>query len=350
MSKRIAVFGAGAVGGYIGACLAREGYEPTLIDMWAEHVEVMRDKGLSVTEADDKFTVPVNALHISDGQQIKHKFDIIFLAVKSYDTEWACHYIKQLLAPDGVVVNAQNCMNDQLTASIVGHTRQIGCVMTGITVAVWEPGHVSRGILAGRDPGLVVFRVGESHGKITPRAEEIADMLSCIDGATTTTNVWGQRWWKLMSNVSTNAAQATTGLGSRELGQHPRARLVQVQLAKEAAQIGVAQNYDVLPVKGFPLETWANADQSEAFEQLDAKFNLPPGKGPDWPGSMSQDIQKGRKPEVEYMNGFVVEQGRISGIPTPVNAAVVEVANDVGSGALEVGLDNIERILTKAGL
>ncbi len=120
MAKRIAIFGVGAAGSYLGGFLTREGYDMTLIDMWGEHVDVMNEKGLSVTDSGGEFNIAVNAVHLADAWQLEKPFDIIFLAMKSYDTEWASHYIKRFLAPDGVVVNSQNCMNDQLTASIVG--------------------------------------------------------------------------------------------------------------------------------------------------------------------------------------------------------------------------------------
>ena len=116
MSKRIAIFGAGAAGSYLGAFLTREGYDITLIDMWGQHVDAMNEKGLSVSGAQGPFTVPVRAIHMTDAINITEPFDIIFLAMKSYDTEWSSHFIKRFLSPTGVVVNSQNCMNDRLTA------------------------------------------------------------------------------------------------------------------------------------------------------------------------------------------------------------------------------------------
>ena len=348
MSKRIAVFGVGAAGSYIGAFLTREGYDMTLIDMWGEHVDVMKDKGLSVSGSQGEFNVPVNAVHLTDAQLIKEPFDIVFLSMKSYDTEWASHYVKRIVKPDGVVVNAQNCMNDRLTASIVGYQRQVGCIMSGITVALWEPGHVNRGGQPGRERGHDVFRVGELHGKITSRVEEIAEMLSCIDGSRATSNIWGERWSKLTTNSSSNPVQAMTGMGSSGLSENPRARLIQIQICKESAQVGMAQNYDVEPVSGVPVETWARADQGDVLEELDAKFQGRGGGG-DWKSSMAQDVAKGRRTEIEFMNGFIVDQGREAGIPTPVNSAIVEVVKGVDDGSVKPDPSNIERVLGMAG-
>ena len=102
--KRIVVVGAGAIGGYTGAHLARTGEDVTLIDAWPEHVEYVRKHGMQlsgITPA-ETHSIKVPILHISDVQQLtKEKpVDIVFICVKSYDTEWATHLIKSYAAPE----------------------------------------------------------------------------------------------------------------------------------------------------------------------------------------------------------------------------------------------------------
>jgi 2-dehydropantoate 2-reductase len=349
MSKRIAIFGAGAAGSYIGAFLTREGHDITLIDMWGQHVDAMNEKGLSVSGAQGPFTVPVRAIHLTNAINITEPFDMIFLAVKSYDTEWASHCIKRFLSPTGVVINSQNCMNDRLTASIVGFERQVACVMSSITVALWEPGHVNRGGRPGRERGHDVFRVGELHGQITPRVQEIASMLSCIDGSHATSNIWGERWSKLTTNSVGNPVGALTGQGAQTFAQNPRARMIQVHIAKETCQVGLALHVDITPVSGVAAATWARADDRAVFEELEAKFHPRPG-AEDWRSSMAQDVVKGRRTEIEYMNGYTVQRGRELGIPTPVSAAIVEVVKQIDAGTLKPDPANVERVLDLAGL
>ena len=349
MGKRIAVMGVGAVGSYIGAFLTREGHDITLIDMWAEHVETMRSKGIRVLGTQGDFSVPVNAVHLSDARQIREPFDIAFLAVKSYDTEWASHFINRYVTPTGVVVNSQNCMNDQLTASIVGHHRQVGCVMSGITVALMEPGTVHRGGSIGRDRGHDVFRVGELHGAVTHRVEELAEMLSCIDGARTTSNIWGERWAKLTNNASSNPVEAMSGLGSQSLAENPRARLVKIHIAKESVQVGLAHNVHVESALGVTADELAGADKGDVFEELDARM-LPRSGADDWRSSMGQDVDKGRYTEIDYMNGYIVERGAEVGVPTPFNAAIVDIVSEIHSGRARPESSNIERLLDVVGL
>ena len=139
MSKNIVIMGVGAAGSYIGAFLTREGYDVTLIDMWGEHVEAMRANGLRASGSQGDFTVPVKAYHLTDAMQLNRQFDIGFLAVKSYDTEWAAHFLKRFVKRDGVVVDSQNCMNDRLVASIMGYDRTVGCIMSSISPRISPP-------------------------------------------------------------------------------------------------------------------------------------------------------------------------------------------------------------------
>ncbi len=192
MNKRIAIVGVGAVGSYIGALISKAGHDITLIDMWKAHVDRMKEHGLRVSDPQTEFTVPVKAVHLTDAQQISDPFDIIFLSVKSYDTEWAAHFAKRFLVPDGIMVSAQNCMNDPIVASIVGYQREVPCVLSGIAVELWEPGHVQRDTVSA-GPGQNIVRVGEPHGNITHRVEELAELLSCVDGSCATPNIWGER-------------------------------------------------------------------------------------------------------------------------------------------------------------
>ena len=140
-----------------------------------------------------------------------------------------------------------------------------------------------------------------------------------------------------------------TGQGSQAFAQDPRARLIQVHIAKETCKVGLALNVDIAPVSGVDAATWAKADDPAIFEELDAKFHPRPG-AEDWRSSMAQDVVKGRRTEIEYMNGYTVQRGREVGIDTPVSAAIVEVVKQIDTGALKPDPANVERVLSLAGL
>ena len=129
MFERLAIVGTGAIGSVIGGYLSRAGRDITLIDTWAEHVETMKDKGLHITAENGEFTTPVNAMHLGDVNSVLEPFDAIFLAVKSYDAVWATHFAMNYLKPTGVIISAQNGINDEVIAPIVGFSRDIACVI-----------------------------------------------------------------------------------------------------------------------------------------------------------------------------------------------------------------------------
>ena len=348
MSDKIAIMGPGAVGSYVGAFLTREGEDVTLIDMWPEHVETMRRQGLRASGRHGDFTAPVKAMHLTDAQSIQEPFDIAFITVKSYDTEWATHFIKRYVKPEGFFISLQNCWNDSVIGDIVGSDREIGCIASSIEVALWEPGHVNRGGEPGQSHGHTVFRVGEQDGRMTPRVENIVQKLSCIDGAYATDNLWGERWTKLCQNGMGNAISAMSGLGSQDMVQNPGCRLIRIHLAKEGVQVGLAMGLKLLDISGKPAELWADADRGDVFEELDGFLGSRSG-GVNWLSSMAQDVKKGRHSEIDYMNGQVCRKGLEMGIPTPVNDAIVDAMHGIDDGTLQQGAVQVDRILKAVG-
>src|SRR5438552_12747872 len=136
--KHIGILGAGAIGSVVGGLLTKAGRDVTLIDQWPEHVEAMKAKGLRLSGTIGDFVVPVKALHIHELQSVREPFDAIFIAVKSYDTEWATAMPLSYVKPDGVVVDFQNGINDERVAAIAGKHRTLGCVIT-ISAGMYEP-------------------------------------------------------------------------------------------------------------------------------------------------------------------------------------------------------------------
>src|SRR5262247_2987254 len=118
MSMRIGILGVGAIGGIVGGMLAKAGHDVTLIDQWPEHVETMRRVGLRLSGTCGEHLIPVKALHIHEAQSIAEPFEATFVAVKSYDTEWATQLAVTYLRPDGVVVDFQNGINDARVAAV----------------------------------------------------------------------------------------------------------------------------------------------------------------------------------------------------------------------------------------
>jgi 2-dehydropantoate 2-reductase len=341
MGKKIAVVGAGAVGGYVGAHIARAGEEIMFIDPWPEHVAHMRKAGLKVTHAREvaEFVVPVRALHITDVQQLSKEkpVDIAFVSTKSYDTGWATTLISQYLAPSGYVVSLQNCMNEETIAAIVGWGRTLGCIASSITVNLPAPGHIHRG--AGkRGAAHTVFRAGEVHGRSTERAEEVCRLVGHSDSALVTNNLWGERWSKLVVNVMGNGLSAATGLTGAEMIADERVRRFSYRLGSEAIRVGLARGYQLEEIMHLAPEDIARAGEGDAAAErtCDAQRLKDAGRtAAEQRPSMGQDMLKGRRTEIDYLNGFVVRQGEAVGLACRANALLTDLVKRIERGELE---------------
>jgi len=243
------------------------------------------------------------------------------VAVKSYDTEWATMLIRPTLAPGGYVVSLQNCLNEERIAAIVGWGRTVGVIASLISVDLHEAGRVRRTMPKGGQKHTV-FRVGEPHGRITPRIEELAEMFSLIDSAKTTSNLWGERWSKLVQNGMGNGVTALTGLSSGGCLGDDVIRRFQIQLAGEGVRVGQALGFPLEKIRGVEPEQMARAAEGDAAARaaVEALLTPKPGTNPRADiqrPSMAQDILKGRRTEIEMMNGVIAAKGAEIGIATP---------------------------------
>jgi 2-dehydropantoate 2-reductase len=341
MGKKIAIVGAGAVGGYVGAHMVRAGADVTFIDAWPEHVRHMQAQGMRVTHARDvaEFCVPVRALDITQVQQLakERPVDIAFVCVKSYDTAWATTLIAQYLASDGYVVSLQNCMNEAVIAGIVGWGKTVGCIASSITVNLPDPGHIHRG--AGKHGAAhTVFRAGEVHGRMTERAEEVCRLVAAADSAKVTDNLWGERWSKLVTNVMGNGLSACSGLSGRQMLENVQIRRFGVRLGSEAIRVGKALGYHLEEILHLPPETIARAGEGDEAAMLryeEQRFKDAKHTAAEQRPSMGQDMQKGRRTEIEFLNGFVVREGEKIGLACPANATLTDIVKRVERGELE---------------
>ncbi|GGC44446.1 2-dehydropantoate 2-reductase [Siccirubricoccus deserti] len=351
MGQRIAIIGAGAVGCYAGSYMAQAGEDVTFVDMWPEHVETMRAKGLRITHIKDvpEFTVPVRAIHLTELQHVSKErpFDIAFVCVKSYDTAWATLMVKQYLAPGGFVVSLQNCMNEETVAEIVGWGRTLGSIASSITVDLCEPGHVRRASGKG-GAAHTVYRVGEVHGRITDRAKEVCRLVGLSDSAKVTENLWGERWSKLVTNGMANGLSACTGLVSKEILTDDVLRHFTARLGSEAIRVGQALGYTLEEIHHIDPEVIARAGEGDAaakreYDEHRLEEARKPGGGAHRP-SMGQDMVKGRRTEIEFINGFIVDKAKAIGIATPANAALTDIVKRVEKGELQPDPKHIKEL------
>lgn len=350
MGKRIVVVGAGAIGGYAGGHMTRAGHDVTLIDAWPEHVEYMRAHGLHLSglTPEETHVIEVNALHITDVQRFcrERPIDIAFICVKSYDTEWATHLVKPYLAPDGFVVSLQNCINEERIAAIVGWGKVLGCIASLVAAELYRPGHVKRTVPMGGERHTV-FRVGEPHGRVTPRAQEVVELLRAADSGKVTTNLWGERWSKLVINSMRNGLSAATGLSGNERDGREDTRWLSIRLGSEAVRVGQALGYQLERMLGMEPEVLARAGEGSQDALTEITNILAEGakkRSDEQRPSMAQDMAKGRRTETDFINGFVAAQGAAAGVPAPTHAKMNEIVKRVERGEAKASPELVQGI------
>ena len=285
-------------------------------------------------------------LHLTEVQSLARKpVDVAMVAMKSYDTAWATMLIKPYLSQQGFVVSLQNCLNEETIASIVGWGRTVGVVASLISVDLFEAGRIRRTIPKGGDKHTV-FRVGEPHGRITGRVEELVGWFAQIDSSKATTNLWGERWTKLVQNGMGNGVTAATGMTSGDCLRNDIVRRLQIKLAGEAVRVGQALGYQLEKIRGFEADVFARAAEGDAAALGQIEPTLIPQEGANPRGaiqrpSMAQDMIKGRRTEIDAMNGYIAAKGAEIGVPAPNHAMLTEIVTRVERGELKQSPANL---------
>ena len=339
MSQRIGIIGAGAIGCVVGGLLTKAGTDVTLIEQWPEHVERIKRHGLRLSGTCGEHTIPVKILHLHEAQSLAEPFDAVFIAVKSYDTEWATALGIRYLKPDGVVVDFQNGINDERVAAVAGKARTLGCVIL-IGAGLYEAGHAMR-----TDTGTVGFKIGEHDGADTERARALVALMNHVAPTKVTTNLWGERWSKLAINCMVNAQSGLSGLGTTECRCDPRARRISVHLAAEAITVGRAYGYEVEPILSIEAQRFVDAAAGRGLAEVEADISrVATARGGGRP-SMLQDVMRGRRTEIDYLNGYVAARGREVGVKTPFNEKIVELVNSFPVGGLRPDPKNLDPLV-----
>jgi 2-dehydropantoate 2-reductase len=218
----------------------------------------------------------------------------------------------------------------------VGWGKTLGCIASSITVNLPAPGHIHRG--AGkRGAAHIVFRAGEVHGRITRRAEDVCRLVGYADSAKATENLWGERWSKLVANVMGNGLSAATGLTGSQMLSNEVIRRFSTRLGSEAIRVGQALGYQLEEILHLPPETIARAGEGDeaATRTCDAqRLKDAKATASEQRPSMGQDMLKGRRTEIEFLNGYVVREATRLALGCRANAALTEIVKRVERGEL----------------
>jgi 2-dehydropantoate 2-reductase len=336
---RIAFVGTGAQGASIGADFALAGHDVTFIEQWPAHVEAIREKGITVNLPARTINAKVPAFHFCQVAEIKQPFDLIFLVVKAYDTRWVTQMVSPILAQDGFVIGLQNGMTHVDIASIVGAERTIGAVIE-IASNMWTPGVTNRQNTQEES----WFALGAVDPEQQHRVEAVAELLRCTGRVEVSNDIKSCKWMKLVVNAAELIPSAILNLPLGDAARFPGFLEVMRQAGYEAMRAALIDGAQVIPIIGLPPITTNDPERyvDRIFNEVLTIFSKP-----DTLTTSLQDWRKGRRAEIQEVNGYAIDVLRRAGIEAPINQQVVEMAYAIENGSLEASPENAAALIER---
>lgn len=327
-SMRTAVLGAGALGIIVGALITKGGYQVDLIDSYKENVDALNANGATVTGFLE-LNVPVRAL---TPDQLEGCYDLVLLLTKQTNNAIALKQLLPHLHKDSIVCTLQNGIPEESVATYVGKERTIGgAVMFGAT---WEKPGVSTLASPYENTRRFAFTIGEMDGALRPRLQPVKEILETVGKTEVIPNLMAVRWTKLLMNVTFSGMAAALNCTFGDVLASDKAMKCVAHIADETVKACHAQGYRMIEVLGESFEQFALTSEADIPQKIQLFRKLWDGQGAQ-KGSMIQDLEKGRKTEVDCINGVVCRKGREVGFPTPYNDKVVElIKEEENSGKL----------------
>jgi 2-dehydropantoate 2-reductase len=339
----ITIYGSGAIGGVVGAFMANAGEDVLFVDKAVEHVDAMNAAGLRISGS-KSLEIPARAVVPKD---LKGPLGLVFLAVKSQDTQAALDTIAPLAGADTVVVSLQNGMNPPAIAKRLGKERVVGAFVS--FPADWQgPGHIEQGGFGNIWIGEIDGGAGEdgAQPRRSGRLKRIQQLLAHSVNAHITDNVIGYLWSKQI-DCSLLFAQTVGDQTFAATFGDPRYQPVLTALVGEGVRVALAAGVTLESFGAFePLKLRPRTpdEESEARAVLNrfadqTRNQIKVRSGP-W-----RDLAVRKRPtEIDYMVGWVIGEARRLGIPMPLNEALVRQVKELERSMRGRGLGNLDEL------
>jgi 2-dehydropantoate 2-reductase len=325
----VVVWGAGAIGGVVGAWLARSGVDVLLVDRDPDHVAAIQRGGLLVDGVRDAFRAQVPCVGPAEAPG---GIELAFLAVKCMHTPGALDELAPRLGPAGAIVSVQNGLNERLIAERVGAQRTVGCFVN--FGADWQaPGHVQHG---GEHP---IF-VGELDGRRSERIARVQELLGRFCETHVTEDIWGYLWSKLCY-ASLLFATALVDAPVADVVCDPGCGPVLHRLVREAMQVPQTLGVRLQRLVDYWPEEYETEEAGPALERSAAHFR---GQLKVKTGVWRDLAVRQRRTEVDCQVGALVGEGARLGLDLPMNRRLVELIHEVEEGRRAMTWENLGKL------
>jgi 2-dehydropantoate 2-reductase len=332
--SKIAVVGAGAIGGVTAAFIHRLGWDTELICKHQEIVDKIEKQGLHIRGVKGELSARVKAIkNISDLSEPK---DCILLATKANDCMPAARQLTAFLKPDSTVISLQNGMCEEALAEALGRERVVGCVVG------WGATYHAPAELEVTSEGE--FIIGNIDRQPDERLPPVQQLLNAVYPARISDNIMGELYSKLIINSCINSLGVIGGVTLGELLANRKVRNIFVTLMREAMAVAAAMNIKVEPAAGGKLDYYKYLATRGAVSDFKRHLfiRIIGFKYRRIKSSSLQSIERGRKTEINFLNGYICERGKQYGVATPINQAVRDMVIEIENQKREMSLNNLE--------
>ena len=305
------------------------GYDVTFIEQWPAHVEAIREKGITVNLPSRTINAKVKALHFCQVAEIKEKFDLVFLVVKAYDTKWVTQMIDPVSAKDGFVIGLQNGMTHVDIASVVGARGRSAPLSRSLRICSCRESQPVRTTM--RSSGSPLER---SIPVSNIEFEDVAKLLRCSGRVEVSTDIKSCKWMKLVVNAAELIPSAILNLPLADAARTPGFLEVMRRAGYEAMQAALLDGASIISIIGLPPIMTNDPERyvDRIFDEVLTTFSRP-----DTLTTSLQDWRKGRRAEIQEVNGYVIDILRKHGIEAPINQRFVEIALDAKAAPSKLG-------------
>jgi 2-dehydropantoate 2-reductase len=335
---RFLIWGAGAIGGTMGAHLARAGHDVTFVDNVQEHVSAINETGLHITGPIADFVARTPAF---TPDTLRGEWGTIVLATKAHHTESAARALSTHLDASGCVISAQNGLNELAIADVVGAERTVGAFVN------FGADYIEPGVILYGGHGAVV--VGEIDGRHTARAEAIrAAWLDFDARAIVTSNIWGYLWGKEAYGAMLFATALTNESIADALAM-PEYRELYIALAREILAVAAARGVSPAGFDGFDPASYLPEAPAGAAERSLDRLVVHNRKSVKTHSGIWRDLAvRKRRTEVDAQLGIIVTLGHEAGVQAPLTKRLVELIHEIEHGTRVQSLETLDALATMA--
>lgn len=331
---KCAIYGAGSLGTIIGAFLTKGGVDVTLINRNKKHIEALKQNGATITGT-IQMVIPVKALL---PEEMEEQYDLILLLTKQTENRNVVEFLKNYLAEGGIICTMQNGLPEPLIGEIVGEASVLGCVVEwGATLT--KPG-VSE---LTSEPDAVTYSLGSLSKRADNKLTEVKNIIEKSGKVTIDENLIGSRFTKLLINSAFSGVSAAVGTTFGEAAKDKKIRHWIQMVMKECIDVSKASGIVMAPAQGKDIGKLMDFHNGIKKKLAFMMIPLAIKKHAKLKASMLQDLEKGKKTEIDYINGIVCEYGRKYGIPTPYNDRIVMIIHEIEDGKRTFCKENLTR-------